>query len=141
MGAVLHTLNIRLFPEQLVYVVNHAEDQVVIVDDSLIPLLGQRCRELTTVEHVIVVGDGDLRRCDGARRTTVLRYDDLLAAERRAFDWPEIDERHAAADVLHERHDRQPEGRRLLAPLDRSCTRSRSCTSNALAAVRRATAC
>lgn len=39
MGAVLHTLNIRLFPEQLVYVVNHAADKVVIVDDTLVPLL------------------------------------------------------------------------------------------------------
>src|SRR5207237_41790 len=41
MGAVLHTLNIRLFPEQLVYIANHAEDRVVIVDDSLVPLLAK----------------------------------------------------------------------------------------------------
>src|SRR5678815_4329544 len=39
MGAVLHTLNLRLFPEQLIYIVNHAEDRVVIVDSTLIPLL------------------------------------------------------------------------------------------------------
>ena len=39
MGAVLHTLNIRLFPEQLTYIANHAEDQVIFVDDSLVPLL------------------------------------------------------------------------------------------------------
>jgi len=41
MGAVLHTLNIRLFPEQLVYIANHAEDRVIIVDDSLVPLLAK----------------------------------------------------------------------------------------------------
>ena len=48
MGAVLHTLNIRLFPEQLAYVINHAEDKVVIVDDSLVPLLAKIVAELTT---------------------------------------------------------------------------------------------
>src|SRR5215472_5857163 len=50
MGAVLHTLNIRLFPEQLAYVVNHGGDKVVIVDDSLVPVLGKIVTELTTVE-------------------------------------------------------------------------------------------
>ena len=44
LGAVLHTLNIRLFPEQLAYVINHAEDNVIIVDDSLIPVLAKRRR-------------------------------------------------------------------------------------------------
>src|SRR5271169_6282461 len=54
MGAVLHTLNIRLFPEQLAYVINHAGDKVIIVDASLVPLLAKVWSELTTVEHVIV---------------------------------------------------------------------------------------
>src|SRR3954471_4419359 len=49
MGAVLHTLNIRLFPEQLVYIANHAEDRVVIVDDSLVPLLAKQLPKLDTV--------------------------------------------------------------------------------------------
>src|SRR3954451_24620404 len=56
MGAVLHTLNIRLFPEQLVYIANHAEDQVLIVDDSLVPLLAKHLPELSTVTHVLVAG-------------------------------------------------------------------------------------
>src|SRR3954453_10079442 len=56
MGAVLYTLNIRLFPEQLVYIANHAEDQVVIVDDSLVPLLAKHLPELGTVTHVVVAG-------------------------------------------------------------------------------------
>src|SRR5207244_9621802 len=59
MGAVLHTLNIRLFPEQLVYVANHAEDRIVLVDGSLVPVLARVRPELATVKHVIVVGDGD----------------------------------------------------------------------------------
>ena len=59
MGAVLHTLNLRLFPEQLAYVINHAEDQVIIVDASLVPLLARVRDQLTTVKHIVVAGDGD----------------------------------------------------------------------------------
>ncbi len=95
MGAVLHTLNIRLFEEQLVYVVNHAEDKVVVVDDSLVPVLGKIAAELTTVECFVVVGDGDAGAL-GAR-VPVLRYADLLAAESSEYDWPDLDERQAAA--------------------------------------------
>jgi fatty-acyl-CoA synthase len=93
MGAVLHALNIRLFPEQLSYVINHAEDRVIIVDDSLIPLLARVVPELRSVKHFIVVGDGDA----SALGANVMRYEELLAAESAGFDWPELDEREAAA--------------------------------------------
>src|SRR4051812_31931639 len=59
MGAVLHTLNIRLFSEQLEYIVNHAEDRVVLVHASLAPAFAELLPRLPTVEHVIVLGDGD----------------------------------------------------------------------------------
>ncbi|MDQ1533197.1 MAG: hypothetical protein QOF28_958 [Actinomycetota bacterium] len=98
MGAVLHTLNIRLFPEQLTYVINHAEDRVVIVDDSLVPVLARVVGDLQTIEHFIVVGDGDATALEAsAPGADVLRYDELLAAESPGFAWPEIDERSAAA--------------------------------------------
>jgi fatty-acyl-CoA synthase len=98
MGAVLHTLNIRLFPELLTYVVNHAEDRVVIVDDSLVPLLARVAPDLKTVEHYIVAGSGDAGAlADAASSADVLRYDELLAAESPEFAWPDIDERAAAA--------------------------------------------
>ena len=93
MGAVLHTLNIRLFPEQLTYVANHAADRVILVDESLVPLLARVRRDLTTVEHVVVIGRGDA----AALGADVLRYDELLAAERPDFAWPRVDERSAAA--------------------------------------------
>ncbi|MBX7160279.1 MAG: long-chain fatty acid--CoA ligase [Acidimicrobiia bacterium] len=93
MGAVLHTLNIRLFPEQLVYVVNHAADKVVIVDDTLVPLLARVIDELETIEHIVVVGMGDA----SALGREVHRYEDLLAAEEPGFDYPDLDERSAAA--------------------------------------------
>jgi fatty-acyl-CoA synthase len=96
MGAVLHTLNIRLFPEQLAYVTNHAEDRVVIVDASVIPLLARVAAELKTVEHYIVIGDGDADALT-VNGASVLRYDELLAAEQPGFAWPDVDERAASA--------------------------------------------
>src|SRR5271168_2689699 len=73
-GAVLHTLNIRLFAEQVTYIVNHAEDQVIFVDDSVVPLLEPLASELTTVRHFVVMGDGDAGSLPNA-----LRYEELLA--------------------------------------------------------------
>src|ERR1700733_11004032 len=57
-GRLLHTLNIRLFPDQLVYIANHAEDEVVFVDRSLLPLLWPLVDQLETVRHFIVIDDG-----------------------------------------------------------------------------------
>ena len=81
MGAVLHTLNIRLFPEQLVYIVNHAEDKIVIVDGSLVPVLAKLAPELAQCR---ALHRGRRRRHRAARGQPreVLRYDELLAAEQ-----------------------------------------------------------
>ncbi|OLZ51957.1 long-chain fatty acid--CoA ligase [Amycolatopsis keratiniphila] len=96
MGAVLHTLNIRLFPEQLVFVANHAEDQVVIVDGTLVPLLAKQLPELKTVRHVIVA-NGDASTLPAPDGVQVHSYDELLSGQPGTFDWPEVDERSAAA--------------------------------------------
>jgi fatty-acyl-CoA synthase len=96
MGAVLHTLNIRLFPEQVVYVANEAEDQVVLVDLSLAKLLAPILAALDTVHTVIAVGDGDTTALEESGKT-VLRYADVIADESVEFDWPDIDENCAAA--------------------------------------------
>ena len=92
MGAVLHTLNIRLFPEQLGYVINHAEDDVILVDASLVPLLAAVVDDLDKRPTFILVGEGD-----ASALGDVLHYEELLAAESGGYDWPEIDERQAAA--------------------------------------------
>jgi fatty-acyl-CoA synthase len=94
LGAVLHTLNLRLFTEQLVYIANHAQDSVVIVDASLIPLLAGVLPQLSTVEHIVVVGDGDATPLQSRQ---VHRWDDLLAGKPEHFDWPTVDENDAAA--------------------------------------------
>jgi fatty-acyl-CoA synthase len=102
MGAVLHTLNIRLGADQLSYIANHAEDRIVIVDGSLTPLLAPVLPSMKTVRHVIVTGDADTSALRDATRTAgepgpeVHSYEDLVAAAE-PFSWPEIDERSAAA--------------------------------------------
>ncbi|MEU3947271.1 long-chain fatty acid--CoA ligase [Streptomyces sp. NPDC029526] len=96
MGAVLHTLNLRLPPEQLAWIVNHAADRVVVVNGSLIPLLAPLLPHLKTVEHVVVSGPGD-RSPLADVSVQVHEYEDLLAGKPVAYDWPELDERSAAA--------------------------------------------
>jgi acyl-CoA synthetase (AMP-forming)/AMP-acid ligase II len=94
MGAVLHTLNLRLPPAQIAHIVNHAEDKLILVDDSLVPLLAAIKDHLKTVEAFVVIGQGDASALGDD--IPVLRYQELLAAEEPTFDWPSLDE-HAAA--------------------------------------------
>ncbi len=96
MGAVLHTVNIRLFPEQLTYVIEHAADRVIIVDGSLTTAFAAVLPTLTTVRHVIVTnGDAsDLIAPDGIE---VHAFDDLLAGHATDYPYPRIDETSAAA--------------------------------------------
>lgn len=95
MGAVLHTLNIRLFPEQLSHIVNHADDRIVIVDDSLVPLLARVVRELPPS-----------RRSWSSARATPRRWRATAppscattssSPPRSPAAWPEVDERSAAS--------------------------------------------
>jgi fatty-acyl-CoA synthase len=94
MGAVLHTLNIRLPGAQVAQIAGHAGDRIIIVDDSLVPLLAKIKDELPTVEAFVVNGAGDASALEG--RIPVLRYQELLAAESGEYDWPELAERDAA---------------------------------------------
>ena len=96
MGAVLHTLNIRLFPEQIEFVAYEAADQVVIADISLASILAPVLPRMETVHTVIVVGSGDLEPFEDSGKR-VLRYHEITAAESDQFDWPDIDENSAAA--------------------------------------------
>ena len=102
MGAVLHTLNLRLDPEVIGYIATHAGDDVVIVDASLVPLLAEVLPHASTIRHVLVTREGDatdsrdiVELLGGGRQ--VHSYDDLLAAQPDSFDWPDLDERSAAA--------------------------------------------
>ncbi|MEU5001058.1 long-chain fatty acid--CoA ligase [Streptomyces sp. NPDC021622] len=96
MGAVLHTLNLRLPADQLTWIVNHAADRVIIVNGSLIPLLAPLLPQLPTVEHLVVSGPGDRAPLAGVT-AQVHEYEDLIAGKPTVYDWPELDERTAAA--------------------------------------------
>jgi fatty-acyl-CoA synthase len=81
MGAVLHTLNLRLHPTELAYIANHAEDKIVLVDESLVPLFDKFRGEIKSLKHVIVVSS---------------EYEKLLEPEKDTFHFPHLDERSAA---------------------------------------------
>ncbi|MDQ2786828.1 MAG: long-chain fatty acid--CoA ligase [Chloroflexota bacterium] len=95
MGAVLHTLNLRLFPEQLAFVIEDAGDTVLCVDASLIPILNKIAGKIPTVKTIIVLNDsGDLPEHDLGE---MLDYETLIASEPTIYRWPELDERSPAA--------------------------------------------
>ncbi|MET9547501.1 long-chain fatty acid--CoA ligase [Streptomyces sp. NPDC006627] len=96
MGAILHTLNLRLPAEQLTWIVDHAADRVIIVNGSLLGLLAPLLPQMTTVEHIVVSGPGDRSLLAGTH-VRVHEYEELLAGKPTAYDWPELDERAAAA--------------------------------------------
>ncbi|HEY5120289.1 MAG TPA: AMP-binding protein, partial [Acidimicrobiales bacterium] len=90
MGAILHTLNVRLFPDQLAFIINHAADTVIVVDPSLVPLLARIREHIPTVQHIIVNGplvDAPFE---------VVDYEDFIGVEEPGFDWPDLDESDAA---------------------------------------------
>ena len=105
MGAVLHTLNIRLFPEQLAYIINDAQDEVIIVDHSLVPLLAKVRSEIPSVKHIIVNGHDE-----AAMLGTTIDYEAFIAEERPGFQWPDLDERDAAIMCYTSGTTGQPKG-------------------------------
>lgn len=89
MGAVLHTLNLRLSPADLEYIINHAEDRVIFIDEELLPLLERLAGKIPTVQQIVVMSN------KGTFQTILspaLNYETLLAAESTDFSWPELDE-------------------------------------------------
>jgi fatty-acyl-CoA synthase len=95
-GRVLHTLNIRLFPEQLTYIVNHAEDEVIFVDRSVLFLLAPLLPTFETVRHVVVMDDGLGELPDDTGGFELLDYEELLADAAPA-EFSVRDEDQAAA--------------------------------------------
>src|SRR5689334_6611393 len=93
-GRVLHTLNIRLFPEQVIYIANHAEDEVVLVDASLLPALEKLAPHFKTVKHFVIMADGPLPQTS---LPNAIGYEELLAGESPDYAWPELAENSASA--------------------------------------------
>jgi fatty-acyl-CoA synthase len=102
MGAVLHTLNLRLDPHVIGYIADHAGDDIVIVDRSLVALLAQVLPHAPAIRHVIVTAAEDETEFTVPAELADLdrpvhSYEALLAAAPDSFDWPDVDERQAAA--------------------------------------------
>jgi fatty-acyl-CoA synthase len=96
MGAVLHTLNLRLFPQHLEFIINDAQDKVLFVDQTLVPLLKPLAGKIPTVKTIVLMTD------EGAAVTRseageMLDYETLLAAESESYPWPKLSERMAAS--------------------------------------------
>ena len=95
MGAVLHTLNLRLFPDQLEFTISDAEDSVLFVDKTLIPVLNQVAARIPSVRTIVVMNDGG--PLPDHNLGELLDYETLMSAEKQDFSWPRLDEWSAAA--------------------------------------------
>jgi fatty-acyl-CoA synthase len=96
MGAVLHTLNVRLYPQQVAQIVRHAADDVLLIDASLVPAIAPALRETSTLRHVIVIG-GTGDPAFELPGVVVHDHEALLAAHPGAHEWPLLEEQSAAA--------------------------------------------
>ncbi|MCZ6869588.1 MAG: long-chain fatty acid--CoA ligase, partial [Gammaproteobacteria bacterium] len=91
MGAVLHTLNIRLSDTDLEYIINHAGDALIIVDADLLPLLEKLAGRIPTVERVIVATEEGFEGWE-TKLPQAMDYEDFIAGKPTEYAWPEIDE-------------------------------------------------
>ncbi|MEP0200846.1 MAG: long-chain fatty acid--CoA ligase [Halioglobus sp.] len=94
-GAVCHTVNPRLFQEQIVYIINHANDQILLIDQDFIGLVEGIVEQLPNVKQFVILGE---RGCveHPTRLGDVLYYEDLISQEAAEIDWPDINERSAS---------------------------------------------
>ncbi|TAM93507.1 MAG: fatty-acid--CoA ligase [Jatrophihabitans sp.] len=98
-GRVMHTGNIRYFPEQLVYTFNHAEDEAVFVDRSLLPLFAKYLPQLRTLKHIVVMDDGAPAEIPDDPR--VLDYTELVGAQQELDLTDRVDDEHRAAAICY----------------------------------------
>jgi acyl-CoA synthetase (AMP-forming)/AMP-acid ligase II len=89
MGSVLHTLNIRLSPTDLEYIINHAKDRVIFADEDLLPLLEPLWGKLPSVELLVICRHGEGGESSFENQ---IDYEDFIAGRDTTYDWPEIDE-------------------------------------------------
>ena len=94
-GLVCHTINPRLFPEQLVYIINHAEDKFLMVDPMFVPLIEALSDQIPAVKGIVVMAaSSDMPE---TKLKNVYCYEDLLAEQSSDYNWPELDENSACS--------------------------------------------
>jgi acyl-CoA synthetase (AMP-forming)/AMP-acid ligase II len=137
MGAVLHTVNPRLFPEQLEYIINHAEDGVLFFDLSFVALVEKLAPQLKSVRaFVLMTGRAHMPE---SSIPGLLCYEDLIAAQSDEFTWPDIDERSAASLCYTSGTTGKPKGV-LYSHRSTVLHAFGACTVDSLAVARRETA-
>ncbi|MEM8800548.1 MAG: AMP-binding protein, partial [Pseudomonadota bacterium] len=94
MGAVTHTINPRLFPEQIVYIANHAEDRILFFDTTFMPLIEKLGPMMKSIEHFVAMTDS--AHMPETSLPNVVCYEDIVEAEDGNYEWPEFDENTAA---------------------------------------------
>ncbi len=99
-GRVLHTLNIRLFPEQLTYIVNHADDEVIFVDRSLLGLLAPLLPTFTKLKHLVMMDDGRGDVPDDLAGHTLIDYEELIG-QHEPIEFTEITDENRAASMCY----------------------------------------
>ena len=94
-GFVCHTINPRLFPEQLVYIINHAEDKVLFIDETFVPLVAAIRDQLTSLEHIVLMGPPNAKAQEALPE--LKSYDTLIADGDAGFAWPNLEENIASS--------------------------------------------
>lgn len=97
-GAVLHMVNIRLSAEHISYIINHAEDEIILIDQDLVPLIEEVQHELKTVKHYVIMADGELPE---TTLPNALSYEKLLEEADENFQFPEDIDENAPASMCY----------------------------------------
>ena len=95
LGAIMHTINPRLFPEQIVYIANHAEDSYLFLDLTFVPLVESIAHELATVKGFVIMTDE--AHMPKTRLPKVSCYESLIGGQSGEYDWPKLDEQTASS--------------------------------------------
>jgi fatty-acyl-CoA synthase len=126
-GRVLHTLNPRLSPDQIAWIANHAQDQVLCFDLSFLPIVQALQGKATTIRHYVALCDADRLPADSGI-PGLIDYEGWIGAHRAAYAWPEFDERSASSLCYTSGTTGNPKGvlRSVQPPLDHpACLRRR----------------
>ncbi len=115
-GAIYHTINPRLFPEQITWIVNHAEDRVMLVDLTFVPLVEKLAARLPSIERYVVLTDAAHMPATSLRNA--VSYEDWIGEVDDDFQLAVVRREYCGGHVLHIRHDRKSQGRRLFASIE-----------------------
>ena len=115
-GAIYHTVNPRLFPEQIAWIMNDAEDRIVFLDLTFVPLMEALADRLPTIERYVVLTDG--AHMPATKLKNAVAYEDWIGEVDERFRLEGVRRADRGRALLHLRHDRKPEGRALFASLE-----------------------